>query len=142
MVSPLVSASEQCDELGILLYEDMGCRPIHDKNNTCPSHFDCLGLKKSNNNCYFKGKAYKIGQQVDARLTSPSCNLGCFCEKKDDTSRFKCAILDCPEWFGANPKPDCYRKYSLGSCCAVRQLCRKLYYCYHPFFNATTGRHS
>ncbi|KAJ8937258.1 hypothetical protein NQ318_020645 [Aromia moschata] len=85
--------TENCDKLGILLYEDMACKPTYDKNNSCPVKFDCLGLMKSNNNCYFKGRTYRIDEQIDSKLTASSCNLGCFCEKEDDTTGYNTYIV-------------------------------------------------
>lgn len=82
----LISGSENCDLHGTLIYEDMGCKAMYEKpsQSKCPAKFDCLGLKKSTTNCFLKGKAYKINDTVDSKLTAGLCDLGCRCQKNKD----------------------------------------------------------
>ncbi|ENN71232.1 hypothetical protein D910_04101 [Dendroctonus ponderosae] len=84
-----VSVLETCDQSGILLYEDMGCKPSYDRaasnsRNSCPSKYDCLGLKKSSDHCFLRGKAYMLKQRVDSKLTAGLCDLGCSCQREED----------------------------------------------------------
>ncbi|XP_050298056.1 kielin/chordin-like protein [Anthonomus grandis grandis] len=127
--------SQNCDLSGTLIYEDMGCKPHYERafshQNSCPSKYDCLGLKKSTSNCFLKGKAYKINEMVDSKLTANLCDLGCSCQKNGDKTSFKCATVDCPEWSVAEPPTGCYRKYSLDDCCYIREMCP-------PYENSTT----
>ncbi|KAF7273015.1 hypothetical protein GWI33_014241 [Rhynchophorus ferrugineus] len=131
-------AADNCDLFGTLLYEDMGCKPAFDNSvyysqtlGKCPTKFDCLGLKKSSQNCFLKGKTYKLKDMVDSRLTAGLCDLGCSCQSNNDTTKFKCATVDCPEWGVKEPYPGCYRKYSLDDCCSIREMCA-------PYENSTT----
>ncbi|XP_060523294.1 uncharacterized protein LOC132700156 isoform X2 [Cylas formicarius] len=121
---------------GTLIYEDIGCRPGYDvtkPNYTklCPVKYDCLGLKKSPGNCFLRGKAYAVGDHVESRLTTPTCDLGCSCSNEKDKAKFKCAAVDCPEWSVDYPSAGCYRKYTLDDCCSVREMCS-------PYDNSTT----
>ncbi|XP_019770116.1 kielin/chordin-like protein [Dendroctonus ponderosae] len=127
---------ETCDQSGILLYEDMGCKPSYDRaasnsRNSCPSKYDCLGLKKSSDHCFLRGKAYMLKQRVDSKLTAGLCDLGCSCQREEDKTKFKCATVNCPEWSVLEPPTGCYRKYSLDDCCYIREMCP-------PYENSTT----
>ncbi|KAL1498041.1 hypothetical protein ABEB36_008901 [Hypothenemus hampei] len=122
------ASNNNCDLSGILLYEDLGCKPAYDRvavrNSTCPTNFDCLGLKKSTSSCFFKGKTYKVNDTVDSRLTAGFCDLGCSCQRyQKDKTKFKCATVECPEWTNIEPPTGCYRKYSLDDCCYIREMC-------------------
>lgn len=132
-VKALTPGSENCDLHGTLIYEDMGCKALYEKpsQSKCPAKFDCLGLKKSTTNCFLKGKAYKINDTVDSKLTAGLCDLGCRCQKNKDKTRFSCATVDCPEWSVLEPPTGCYRKYSLDDCCYVREMCP-------PYENSTS----
>jgi hypothetical protein len=117
---------EGCDKDGILIYEDFGCTPHYEDGKDCPSKYSCEGLEPSRTNCYFRGKTYQDSEAVDSTLASPSCNAGCHCRVEGNKTGFVCAILDCPEWLGVPVKYRCYRKYSLGECCSVGQICYPL----------------
>ncbi|KAJ3656142.1 hypothetical protein Zmor_015240 [Zophobas morio] len=122
LVATLASATE-CDELGILIYEDLGCVPEYGNDTECPLRYVCKGLERSPSNCYFRGKSYKDREQVDSSLTNPSCDEGCFCTATDEGSSFICAVLDCPENLGDPVRHGCYRSYSLDHCCSIGQKC-------------------
>ncbi|RZC39356.1 uncharacterized protein BDFB_013967 [Asbolus verrucosus] len=112
-----------CDNLGILLYEDLGCTPQYEESKLCPVKYSCQGLEESDKYCYFRGKAYANQEIVDESLSDPSCDRGCFCDSYGGRSSFVCAVLDCPAWLGVPTTLGCYRKYSLNECCSTGEVC-------------------
>ncbi|KAG5865686.1 hypothetical protein JTB14_019902, partial [Gonioctena quinquepunctata] len=113
--------NEDCDKLGIILYEDLGCKPVIKDGHECPIKYDC-DLEAKNDTCMFRGRSLIVGEGLDNSLTYDTCNVGCSCR---DSGKFTCAILDCPEWLGAVPvRPGCYRKYAVDKCCSIGQNCR------------------
>ncbi|XP_028131820.1 uncharacterized protein LOC114327410 isoform X1 [Diabrotica virgifera virgifera] len=130
---------DDCDKLGILLYEDVGCTPVLAPGKSCPIKYEC-DLAIRNNTCLFRGTEISTTTRP-TDVDFGSCNVGCFCNKDlpydpaeidkmfnnqpyNIPGKFTCAILDCPEWLGAFPlQKDCYRKYKLDQCCADGQMC-------------------
>ncbi|XP_060522360.1 von Willebrand factor C and EGF domain-containing protein-like isoform X2 [Cylas formicarius] len=115
----IVSCDTNCDTLGILLYEDLGCKPVKTEGQDCPEKFECDLVKANQTACMFKGRTLNDGDEVDTDLTYSSCNVGCHCR----SGEFTCAILDCPEWLGLRAEPNCYLKHELGKCCSTGQIC-------------------
>ncbi|KAH1001999.1 hypothetical protein HUJ04_005945 [Dendroctonus ponderosae] len=118
-IMPLILTSENCDKYGILLYEDIGCKPVMNATESCPSRYDC-NFSRPKSGCTFKGKNYNPGEDIESELTYSACSIGCRCE---DFNFIRCAVLDCPEHLGGYPEPDCLPKYELGKCCATEQIC-------------------
>ncbi|CAH1155869.1 unnamed protein product, partial [Phaedon cochleariae] len=114
-----VEAAIDCDTLGTIIYEDIGCRPVTKEGQNCPVKYDCDTVPR-NNTCMFRGRTLSVGQQVDNDLTYDSCNVGCHCR---NTGKFECAVLDCPEWLGIHPGPGCYKTYDVNKCCSVGKNC-------------------
>ncbi|KAJ8934627.1 hypothetical protein NQ318_023207 [Aromia moschata] len=102
-----VEAEESCDGLGVLVYEDLGCQAVKRPGKKCP----------------VKGTKYALNEKIDQDVTYESCNVGCFCNRHLDATRFTCAILDCPEWLGVPVKFGCFRKYEVDKCCSVGMNC-------------------
>ena len=76
---------KKCDSLGLLIYEDLGCVPEHGSDDKdCPVKYTCTGLGEPDGNCYFRGKSYRKHELVDNSLTSPSCDIGCFCSPDEN----------------------------------------------------------
>ncbi|CAG9828916.1 unnamed protein product [Diabrotica balteata] len=134
--------NDECDKLGILLYEDVGCTPIVKPGKSCPLKYEC-DLDVRNNTCLFRGKEISTTDR-SAENDFGRCNVGCFCRGDIPygpdpidkqlynifnpeliiPGKFTCAILDCPEWIGGSPlRKDCYRTYTLDKCCSTGQLC-------------------
>ncbi|XP_050297620.1 uncharacterized protein LOC126736999 [Anthonomus grandis grandis] len=111
-----------CDSKGILVYEDIGCKPVFkDNNQQCPYKFDCVFAQpKSPGACLFKGRTYKSGEHIDSNLTYSGCSVGCFCTE----GFIHCAVLDCPEYFGGLLQ-GCYHSYELGQCCSTGTICEE-----------------
>ncbi|CAH0564351.1 unnamed protein product [Brassicogethes aeneus] len=126
--------AENCDQKGIHLYEDMGCKPIYANPKSCPIMYECKGIRRSNKHCYFKQKMYRVDEQVDTQLTATGCDLGCYCQKSNDTMKFSCASVECSEWTRKSTNSGCYRKYNLESCCSERESCP-------PYDNSTKCVH-
>uniref|UniRef100_A0A6P7FEU2 Uncharacterized protein LOC114327412 isoform X2 n=1 Tax=Diabrotica virgifera virgifera TaxID=50390 RepID=A0A6P7FEU2_DIAVI len=136
--------NDECDKLGILLYEDVGCTPIQAPGKSCPIKYEC-DLAVRNNTCLFRGKEISTTTR-STDIDFGRCNVGCFCTEdvpyepddldtaitnifKPDTipvtipGKFTCAILDCPQRLGFPFQKDCYRKYTLDKCCSDGQIC-------------------
>ncbi|KAJ9584524.1 hypothetical protein L9F63_021134, partial [Diploptera punctata] len=111
------------------IYTEIGCKPIYARGQpNCPISFDCDFLSARNDfQCYYKGKAYTVGQQLDADPDNP-CAVSCSCVLYDQGALWDCAVLDCPEYDGGLSYGDqnCYYKYSFDSCCA-RTKCYSSY---------------
>ncbi|XP_030764465.1 kielin/chordin-like protein [Sitophilus oryzae] len=110
--------ADDCDQHGVLLYEDLHCKPVKNSEDPCPTSFDC-DLAQPKSGCLFKGKIYKPREEIDSDLTYSACQIGCRCGETSTT----CAVLDCPENLGAYREPNCYPKYELGKCCASGSQC-------------------
>ncbi|XP_044252707.1 uncharacterized protein LOC123003782 isoform X1 [Tribolium madens] len=121
LITPVLS--KKCDNLGILLYEDMGCSPHYEESNPCPTRYACHGLESSEKHCFYKSKIYEIGEIVDNQISNGSCYQSCRCTKEKESANFHCAILDCDEWLDSPIGHGCYRQYSLDDCCASGQSC-------------------
>lgn len=75
----LFSGQNNCDKLGTLLYEDIGCTPVKPEDSECPTKFECGNFTNQSNRCLLRGRSYNVGEHVDNDITYPSCNIGCFC---------------------------------------------------------------
>lgn len=108
----------------ILLYDDLGCKPVFDKpGDCCASRYDCSNLdNRPRDKCHLRGQFYAAHTDIDKELTYGNCHIGCRCLPTTD---YQCAILDCPEWLsgGRYPKPGCYLKYELNKCCGTGEVC-------------------
>ncbi|KAF2883828.1 hypothetical protein ILUMI_22359 [Ignelater luminosus] len=127
-------SSEECDKLGILLYEEIGCKPIkNNPNDPCASSYDCKHLEEKEEHCSFQGKKYKDREGLPDDAIRETCSSGCFCNADKLGSQFTCAAFDCPEFIGGSPleKRECIRTYQLGGCCSHGQICP-------PFNNTAT----
>ncbi|XP_048508470.1 uncharacterized protein LOC105686865 [Athalia rosae] len=124
----IISADEQssiCDKSRckgpVKYYESLGCTPIYsDADNCCPIRFNCDHLKgRARNKCYYRGRAYEIGEALEAENTLP-CDINCVCsEGWKDIASFSCAEVDC---FGL-ADPGCYLKSAHNQCCDWPQIC-------------------
>ncbi|KAJ8920077.1 hypothetical protein NQ315_011731 [Exocentrus adspersus] len=116
-------SAKDCDSLGTLVYEDLGCTAVTKEGSHCPVRYDCDDFSRKNDSCLFRGKTYALNQQIEKVLTYSSCDVGCFCENSLGHTKFTCAVLDCPEWLGVPLKPGCYRKFKVDECCSVGMVC-------------------
>ncbi|KYB25862.1 uncharacterized protein LOC107398488 [Tribolium castaneum] len=126
LVQVFFASADDCDYLGVLLYEDLGCVPQYSEANTnseCPVKYSCEGLGPWYDYCHFRGNIYEFSQVVEKNLSLPSCDEGCFCSNFYTGYNFECAVLDCPEWFGEPIPEGCYRKYTLEHCCSIGETC-------------------
>ncbi|RZC27672.1 hypothetical protein BDFB_013129 [Asbolus verrucosus] len=72
-------AAENCDKLGILVYEDLGCTPVYN-SKPCPIKYKCENWEKlDTNKCHYKGKSYNQGEELPD--TGVPCDNGCSCTK-------------------------------------------------------------
>lgn len=121
MLATIYGLSDNCDKLGVLLYEDIGCLPVKNAEETCPSRYDC-NLNRPKSGCIFKAKNFSPGEDIESDLTYSGCSIGCRCE---DFNFIRCAVLDCPENLGGyGPNfENCYYEYELDKCCSIGQKC-------------------
>jgi len=125
-----ITQANECDKIGTLLYEDLGCIPQIDEATNCPTKYDCGTLARNGDSCKLGGRSYTVGQRIDKELTAP-CNVACFCgELSNEEKQIQCAVVDC--FFGPRDpnKKDCYPTYKLGDCCQSGEICP-------PFDNIT-----
>jgi len=125
----LGACSDGCSE-PTLFYDALNCKPVFASQDACcPSEYDCSHIEEkgraNEEKCYFHGKTYNSGDQIDDADIYGNCEVGCGCKKllRSGNMGFACAILDCPEWLGARPKPGCNFKYELDKCCTVGEVC-------------------
>lgn len=74
----ILPVPKECDKLGILMYEELGCKPEYD-GSKCPTHFTCGDYKKEPDTCHFAGRKYKVKENIDDEITYRGCSIGCFC---------------------------------------------------------------
>nr|XP_023029160.1 uncharacterized protein LOC111517297 isoform X1 [Leptinotarsa decemlineata] len=109
-----------CDELGINMYEDIGCQAVKKNNSICPIKYEC-NFSGNDRQCVFKGITYSMADGFAIDFTYEKCNVMCLCLFPG--GKFRCSIKDCPQWKGVFLKPGCYNKYEVNKCCAVSQTC-------------------
>lgn len=64
----------------INIYDNLKCKPKFGKQEKiCPECYDCSQIDPKINKCYYQGKYYKIGEQIDDNANLPSCYVGCYC---------------------------------------------------------------
>ncbi|CAH1102696.1 unnamed protein product [Psylliodes chrysocephalus] len=119
LVTITYAEEENCNYHGHLIYEDLGCKPVTKDGHACPVEYTC-NFEIKNNTCNFRGRNLPLHEKLTDDDTYAACIVGCYCQSTD---KFTCAILDCPEWLGVPVKFGCYRKYQVGKCCSVGQIC-------------------
>lgn len=69
----------ECDQLGTLLYEDLGCKAFYDMGNTCPSKFSCPPFDSDGQMCLFRGRKYNVDEEIQESLIMENCFYDCRC---------------------------------------------------------------
>lgn len=116
-------------------YSELGCKPVLEEGQCCPKRYECPELTdRDGNKCYFRGNIYDAGARLaKADQEVNSCSPACFCSNDTKPASFKCASIDCPEFFEP-PKDNCVTQYTVHGCCADRTVCGeerdKLAQCY------------
>jgi len=108
-----------------LIYEDLRCSPKYESpEDCCPKQYDCSHIyNRPEGTCHFRKHFYKPGEEPPYDEVIGNCHRTCRCS---DNSEFTCPpVMDgCAEyWVGGYPKPRCYLKYELNSCCAAGEMC-------------------
>ncbi|XP_068914613.1 uncharacterized protein [Tenebrio molitor] len=117
---------ENCDNLGINIYEDLACKPVN-KGGECPASYDCTLQAPSSDQCVVRGHLYNVGDSIPRTTSRFNCEFGCRCNRPD----VSCPQWGCGDWAGVPPLAEgCYRKYDLEACCSTGIVC--------PPFNDTT----
>jgi hypothetical protein len=115
--------AENCDKLGILLYEELNCTPIYSNASTCPVKYECKDFGKLDSaKCYYKGKSYEIDEKIPD--TKSRCLNDCRCVENAYSSEF--AGIECPDLvcdYFAGISPNCTMTYSFSECCATGKIC-------------------
>ncbi|XP_040164551.1 uncharacterized protein LOC120900971 isoform X1 [Anopheles arabiensis] len=117
-------------------YAELGCKPILEEGQCCPKRYQCPELTdRDGNKCYFNGNIYPAGAKLaPAEQEIHSCSPACFCSNHTAPATFRCASIDCFEFFEPT-KEDCIHQYTLHGCCAEKSVCgadklAKLAQCY------------
>lgn len=107
-------------------YAELGCKPIVNEGQCCPKRYECPELTdRDGNKCYFNGNIYEAGAKLaPADQEVHSCSPACFCANFTEPASFRCASIDCPEFFG-RPMDDCVNQYTVHGCCAEATVCGK-----------------
>lgn len=122
--------SLRCLDAGMArLYLELKCEEVKLEGYDCPSHYDChrlLGLRHEE--CHYKDASYELGKTIsDSEIDNPcipTCNCGSSNNPNSNVSEFRCAQIDCPEFFGSSPLgPGCFRQYSVDKCCSTGTSC-------------------
>ncbi|XP_018562550.1 uncharacterized protein LOC108904460 [Anoplophora glabripennis] len=122
-----------CDHLGTILYEDLGCKPVFEPGNSCPTQYSCTPFKTYKETCLFRGKRYNINEKVDDSLIMENCFYDCKCVDPVGYDKYKCGIKNCTEWSMSYNSTLCYKQYVPEQCCAVGTICmhqgKQIYEC-------------
>lgn len=114
---------EECDNFGVILYEDLACEAVNVTGKLCPVAFKCNDFKPANNgSCLFRKKIYNVGEAIPNEITTSYCEANCRCEN----TGWNCGSFDCPEVLNDYyMDDDCFYQYELNGCCSTKTICRK-----------------
>lgn len=112
-----------CD-VPLVHYKTMKCTPVGSRPDGCPERYDCPSLTAHDNDkCYFNGKTYDIDQRVPDTEVLQFCSVLCYCRSANPFAKFRCAHVDCPEFFQRFDYDNCLRQYERQGCCASGKVC-------------------
>ncbi|CAH0564350.1 unnamed protein product [Brassicogethes aeneus] len=113
--------ASNCDKMGVLLYQDMDCKPIYYGKTACPALYSCQGIKPTKKCCYYRNQC--VLEEPANTTYGPPCSFGCFCLK--DRLEFACPVVDCaPQVYNDTPSaPGCYKASDLNQCCYFKEIC-------------------
>ncbi|CAG9819071.1 unnamed protein product [Phaedon cochleariae] len=114
-----VEAATNCDTLGTLVYEDIGCRPVMQEGHDCPIRYDC-NFERKKHTCNFRGRSIPMSQLIGNEHNYTTCESYCYCNSR---GFFICPATDCCENIGEPLGPGCYWRYKIGACCSDGQIC-------------------
>lgn len=80
------------------------------------------------NKCYYKSEVLNVTEYLKSSNLGGLCSAACHCQEGVDGTRadFKCAHVDCPEFFNEHePEKNCIKQYDLDHCCATKEVCGK-----------------
>jgi len=109
-----------------LFFTELNCTPILRRGDCCPISWSCPEWGNEDpTKCHFGGKSYEPGTELDNR---EGCDAPCVCRKfGDETAKWQCTHIDCPEFLGGGPRlqPGCKFSYKPDQCCASQneQIC-------------------
>uniref|UniRef100_A0A182INM4 VWFC domain-containing protein n=1 Tax=Anopheles atroparvus TaxID=41427 RepID=A0A182INM4_ANOAO len=105
-------------------YKTMGCTPIGKLSSGCPERYECPSITAHDNEkCYYNGKTYNIDESVPDAEVAQFCSVLCYCRAAKPFAKFRCAHIDCPEFFHRFDYDNCLRKYKKNSCCSAGSVC-------------------
>lgn len=107
-----------------MFYKEIGCTA------TAGNSYECPDLKTTikKDKCYYDGQAYDLGRSLENdKGPYQHCQASCTCIQSynSEFSSFRCAHIDCPEFFGYSLKPGqhCIRQYKSDRCCSTGEIC-------------------
>ncbi|XP_058124638.1 uncharacterized protein LOC131285394 [Anopheles ziemanni] len=105
-------------------YTTMGCTAIGKLSSGCPERYECPSITAHDNEkCYFNGKTYKISDSLPNEEVAQFCSALCYCQAAEPFAQFRCAHVDCAEFFHRFDHENCIRTYKKGSCCSAGSVC-------------------
>ncbi|XP_055629551.1 uncharacterized protein LOC129770623 [Toxorhynchites rutilus septentrionalis] len=119
----MVAVAVACN-VPIKHYKTMNCTPIGENKFGCPTRYDCPSVTQHDNSkCYFNGNTYALSEQIPSEKVNPFCSALCYCRSGTPFAQFRCAHVDCAEFFQRFDYDNCVRTYKPNSCCSAGQLC-------------------
>ncbi|GIY38563.1 VWFC domain-containing protein [Caerostris extrusa] len=104
-----------CDWRYLKHYDQKHCDLIKDENG-CPERYQCQSVPENMLlKCLHEGKLYSIGEKIDEKCESCTCQGNSI-----EGASIDCAAVDCPDWEAKDK--DCYMGYEAGACCPT-EMC-------------------
>ncbi|KFB37558.1 AGAP011183-PA-like protein [Anopheles sinensis] len=124
LVALLGAASVLGCDVPLRHYTSLGCNPIGKLSSGCPERYECPSLTEHDNEkCYFNGKTYKISEKLPDEEVAQFCTALCYCAAAEPFATFRCAHIDCAEFFQPFDHENCLRTYKKSSCCSAGSVC-------------------
>lgn len=62
------------------VYAEIGCKPVVEDGECCPSRYDCSHIHQLNKTqCHFKNVTVEAGRSLDDTDTTGMCHAACYC---------------------------------------------------------------
>jgi len=137
VTSEELDCSKVACEAAQKVYTEIGCLPMIEDGECCPSRYNCSHVQHLNTSqCHFNNQTYSFGKMVADEETSHMCHAACQCTSASadgGAPYFNCASIECPEFFSP-PDPDCSWQTEKHRCCGLNKVCgeerAKLHHCY------------
>lgn len=90
-------------------------------------------MMRNTSKCHFGNETFEPREKLVNDEIQASCTAQCYCREgdEDQSAKFVCAHIDCPEFFGSHtesemPGKKCVRQYKTNGCCSTGSTCGRL----------------